>query len=425
MRKGICTLVVFCLGVSVFSQSDISTLQPPGNDARVLSAYLPNYAVTRTAPSNLAVVDRVIYFALTPGADSRLAPIPQSHLNQLRNWKAQFGFELYLGIYDHSGTRGSNSKGFDLILRDLQARQRFLGSLGGHLASGLFDGVDIDWEWPGTTWESETFGNFLSTLGTELKAKNMGLSIAVSPWQKFPASTFRNLSAVNIMLYDNPEQHATLEDMKKGISTFLKGNDVPMRLLYSGIPYYARGVASQGRSWREAASFMEIIKRYGYEPQSESFDGFYLNTRNTIAKKLDYIINAGMGGMVIWHIGMDIGGVSSLTRFARNHFRNAGFDKVRRPSLDFLDKEATPYWIGQSGEQKDPFETPIPQEFSKLAVLNPISQRRRIRKAGPAPGSRTVKLFPTAGAATEAPTGAANPTVAGGSASGAAPVGAA
>ncbi|KGE71415.1 glycoside hydrolase family 18 protein [Spirochaeta lutea] len=319
--------LMFCVLAGTAGAADLSPgsnlavspgLEGPGDSHFTVTAYAPGYALGRISEEHLRLVDRIIYFGIGIRPDGRVAMPPQSDMLLLRDWHEKFGISIYLGVVDHEGAGSTPNQGFGRILRSPTYAERFRGSLDEALTAGPFDGVDIDWEWPASGWETEEYGRFLSSLAKDLRQKQHGLSIAVSPWQNIPWQASIGLSAVHLMLYDNPGSHSTLEDMQRDISSFVARTGIHPRKVSAGLPFYARGLPTHGRQWSQAVSYRTLISRYGAMPTEDTLQGYALNSRNTIIAKTEYALARGLGGIMIWHLGMDSAGPASLTRAIRH-----------------------------------------------------------------------------------------------------------
>ena len=353
----------------------------------LVTAYAPSYALHYLDPSTLNQVDRIIYFGVGISSSGAIQPLPAHDLRRLKAWREQYDLEIYLGVIDHGGMRTHALRGFDLVLRNNQARQAFVSSVRSSLSLGLFQGIDIDWEWPSRGWESEEYATLLSDLTDVAAAYDAGVSAAMTAWQTIPRGVADKLSQINLMLYDNPDRHSTFEDMVRDVKSFIEINSLDPHSVSAGIPFYGRGLPQKGKAWGSAISYRSIVEKYRIRETTEEVDGYYFNSLSTILEKTRYSIRAGLGGIMIWHLGMDTGGNSSLTAGIRREV-NSGLNALENALLahlvisdpdgvEFERSSAFPEGAGPR-ERQSPSESP--SDTRELVVLERgrfIAHRKR------------------------------------------------
>ena len=235
-------------------------------------------------------------------------------------------------------------------------RQAFLDScvnlfLKGHLAPGiyapgLFDGIDIDWEYP----HADDAANFLA-LATELRQRmdairpGMILSIAVGPSPRMVegldlAAISRVADQIGLMTYDfagpwmdhtgfiaplstTPEGHAG--SVEHTVADFRAAGVLASKLLV-GIPFYGYGwreVPATANGLFQEGTAIHGDRPYRYiqtlatrstvyrDPTSQApwlFDGDAFWTYEdpaSIRAKADFALDHHIGGLMIWELSED------------------------------------------------------------------------------------------------------------------------
>lgn len=306
-------------------------------------------------------------------ADVWDAPL-RGHWNQLRKLKAKHpNLKVLISLGGWNWSRG-----FASAARP-ENRQAFVAScidayIGGNLpafdyaggagaAAGVFDGFDIDWEYPAacglTCGGAEDTANFTALLAEfrrQLDAIRPGLQLTVAigagvdkirvtqPDQYHPY-----VDAINLMAYDfhggwenRTNFHSALfdspNDPSTGDAAQYNSNDAVLALLARGVPAgkINLGMASYGRGWTNvgaannglyqsgtaAAGSLEpgieryaVLKALGWPSYRDSasmaswiFNGntfWSFDDPSTIADKMSYVQTQGLGGAFLWDFSGD------------------------------------------------------------------------------------------------------------------------
>ena len=264
----------------------------------------------------------------------------------------------------------TGSKNFSNVAVNDEARKRFVAScidLYIRKYPGLFDGIDIDWEFPvegglpGNVYrpeDGENFGLLMAEFRRQLnslsppRSGRFVLSIAVSP----APDLFRHLELkqladtvdwINVITYDyhegsklvhfNAPLFKTANDPTPGlnvqtsIQAFLNAG-VPNSKLIVGVPFYGRAygeVASEDAGLFQTGNPMDAIPYrvlMGQHLESSGFQRFWnaeaqapwlysskskmwitYDDPTSLARKVAYVREHGLGGIMIWELSDDDG----------------------------------------------------------------------------------------------------------------------
>lgn len=306
-------------------------------------------------------------------ADVWGAPL-RGHWNQLRKLKARHpNLKVLISLGGWNWSRGfasaarpENRQAFVASCIDAYIRgnlPQFDYAGGTDAAAGVFDGFDIDWEYPaacgltcGSAEDTANFTALLAEFRRQLDAIRPGLQLTVAigagvdkirvtqPDQYHPY-----VDAINLMAYDfhggwenRTNFHSALfdspNDPSTGDAAQYNSNDAVLALLARGVPAAKinLGMASYGRGWTgvgatnnglyqsgtAAPGSLEpgieryaVLKALGWPSYRDSasmarwiFNGntfWSFDDPATIADKMSYVQAQGLGGAFLWDFSGD------------------------------------------------------------------------------------------------------------------------
>ena len=215
-----------------------------------------------------------------------------------------------------SGDKALLSRYFDLLAE--AKRAGFVAKLADYVSAHNFDGLDVDLEGPSI---NQDYGAFIADLSASLKAKGKLLTAALSKGyggDKVPNSVFESFDFVNVMAYDGagpwqpnaPGQHSSLQFAKDNITYWL-GRGLPKAKAVLGVPFYGYGFGEVFR--KRDYPYSEIVAGYpGAESADEIGNTIWYNGLPTIRAKAQYVVDQGLGGVMIWSLDYDVPGDRSL-----------------------------------------------------------------------------------------------------------------
>ncbi|MCI9617831.1 MAG: cellulase family glycosylhydrolase, partial [Eubacterium sp.] len=165
-----------------------------------------------------------------------------------------------------------------------------------------FKGVDIDWEYPTNSTQSQ-YTTFMKELRKLSDQNGMILTVAVAATSGsgFTSEVLNMLDFVNIMAYDGDSGagHSPYDLATRSFTYWKDTMKVPAKKLVIGVPFYERP------NW---ASYADIVAKNADYAQQDSavINGktVYYNGIPTMKKKAEYAAK-NAGGIMIWEISQD------------------------------------------------------------------------------------------------------------------------
>jgi GH18 family chitinase len=197
-------------------------------------------------------------------------------------------------------------------------RAGFVTRLADYVVKHNFDGLDVDIEGPSI---NQDYGVFIRDLAQALKPRGKLLTAALSQGyggNQVPDSVFDHFDFVNIMAYDGaghwntnaPGQHSSLEFARRNTEYWLK-RGLPKSKAVLGVPFYGYGFGAAFRN--RDYSYKAVVAQYpGAEKLDQVGSTIWYNGIPTIRAKSQYVVDEGLGGIMIWSLDYDVPGEKSL-----------------------------------------------------------------------------------------------------------------
>jgi GH18 family chitinase len=206
---------------------------------------------------------------------------------------------------------------YGALLADAR-RPAFVARLADYVAKHDFDGLDVDLEGPSI---GKDYGAFVADLDRALRPRGRLLTAALSKGyggERVPDAALRHFDFVNLMAYDakgpwspdSPGQHSSMELAKDSVRYWV-GRGLPKDKAVLGVPFYGYGF---GRAYRKRDYPYSLIVAIfpGAENADQAGDTVYYNGLPTVRAKAKYVIDEGLGGVMIWSLDYDVTGSKSL-----------------------------------------------------------------------------------------------------------------
>jgi GH18 family chitinase len=215
-----------------------------------------------------------------------------------------------------SGDAKLKARYFKLIAAERRAG--FVAKLVDYVVKNNFDGLDVDIEGPSI---NKDYGGFVTELGKAMHAKEKLLTAALSKGyggKNVPDSALGAFDFVNIMAYDatghwdpnRPGQHSSMEHAKESVAYWV-GRGLAKDRAVLGVPFYGYGF---GEAYRKRDyPYAAIVEKYpGAEKVDQVGSTIFYNGIPTIKAKAKYVVDEGLGGVMIWSLDTDVKGERSL-----------------------------------------------------------------------------------------------------------------
>ena len=242
---------------------------------------------------------------------------------------------ISIGGGSASGSKTLLKRYFNLL--NETNRAGFATKLADYVSRHGFDGLDVDIEGPSINHD---YGAFIQELAKALKPRGKLLTAALSKGyggNQVPDSVFGHLDFVNIMAYDGagywntnaPGQHASMEFARENIRYWLE-RGLPKSKAVLGVPFYGYGFGEAFR--RRDYSYSAILAAYpGAENTDQVGNTIWYNGLPTIKAKTQYVIDEGLGGIMIWSLDYDVKGERSLLSAIHETLNSPSAGPDKRP----------------------------------------------------------------------------------------------
>ena len=208
------------------------------------------------------------------------------------------------------GWNNGDDSAFHNIAASPALRNTFINNLYNYVIQHNLDGVDVDWEFPGSEG-SDGFLLLMSELSERLRGSGKLLTAAVWGWNAdgVAGSVYPYVDFLNLMTYDGGVPHSTYE-MAVSSLNYWNGLGLPRDKTNLGIPFYG----SDAR-W-DQMDYDDLVSRDGNAPYKdeggqESVAGYYYNSVSTVMDKTALAAERA-GGVMIWALNFDVSGAGSL-----------------------------------------------------------------------------------------------------------------
>ncbi|NNM54500.1 MAG: glycoside hydrolase family 18 protein [Spirochaetales bacterium] len=279
-----------------------------GNSFEV-TGYLPYYQIANVQPSIARYLTDLVFFSFAPTRDADFTRdvMTPSELAFLKEVKRRYGTRIILGLSEHRSQGALAS-----ICERKPLREKLAASLADYLLKQGFDGVDIDWEYPRSS-ENADFAALLQQIHSVFAPLGLRLTVAVSPSHPLSRAAYAAVDRIHVMAYDDWGRHSTLSEAADDIRAF-EEQGASAAKLQLGVPFYGRGYREDGPSWNDAVSYRTLQARYSPGPAEDTVSGYYFNGIDTVREKARLAKAEGLAGVMVWEIGQDTTGRTSLLR---------------------------------------------------------------------------------------------------------------
>ena len=281
-------------------------------------AYVPNWVDLAAFSQNIqyAKLTHINVAFENPKADGKLSFNPQDQILIARAHTNQVKVLVSIGGGSAATDKVLSRRYAELLAADRRAG--FVAEIAGYVSRHDFDGLDVDIEGPSINGD---YGAFIHDLALALKPAGKLLTAALSQGyggNEVPDSVFTQLDFVNVMAYDatgpwqskSPGQHSSYAFATNNVGYWL-GRGLPKEKAVLGVPFYGYGF---GRAFRkDDYAYSKILATHsGAEKLDQVGETIWYNGLPTIKAKSRYVVEQGLGGIMIWELDYDVADDRSL-----------------------------------------------------------------------------------------------------------------
>lgn len=287
------------------------------NETRVIT-YLPYYSISSVTKQIFKHLTHVNYFALgmntagelgrvtSSGGFTFLSEIPQvaNDLDTLKGWRGNRTTKIFVVF---GGWVQSDY--FDEVVASDAARANFIKNVKEFLLTHGVDGADIDWEGYHGAVNDVGYKKLLLEMKQAFDGTGLGLSVAIGKTHTSLAGEFMDVGVehIGLMTYGKvfgDGMQVSLEQLQGYVNNWIDAGATKEKLVV-GVPFYGRTPAD-GTS----VKYRDIIAQYnpGNSVNSVVHNNktYYYNGVDAIKTKVNYVLDAGLKGIMIWEQGQDM-----------------------------------------------------------------------------------------------------------------------
>lgn len=240
--------------------------------------------------------------ASKPGKDSYSW---KTRLTGIRNALAAQGAESKLRL----GVAGGR---WQQMVADGTARTRFADNLKRIIKENNLDGVDLDFEW---CYSAEEFANYSEAILKirEVLGSDACFTVSLHPISyKISTEAIAALDFISLQCYGPAKERFPYEQFVKDAADVL-AYGIPKEKLVMGVPFYA----TSGTGQAGIVAYLDLVNG-GYnsrEADAATYKGaeYVLNSQKTIRKKVQYVGDNDLAGIMSWDLATDVDIVHDLS----------------------------------------------------------------------------------------------------------------
>lgn len=281
--------------------------QPIGSaTAFQIIGYYPHWSALEPAEIPFDKLTHVIFSFVNPTPAGGLVDVHFNRMAQVANAARAHGVRVSLAV---GGWQLGETRDWEMMASNPHSLGKFIRNIGNLCDSYGLDGVDIDWEYPTSPFET-AYLNMMLGLADTLHAKGRLLSAAVAVEPRHGVhireEVLKVVDFLNIKAYDgnvsHPERpHSSYEYAEAGLKYWLK-RGCPRKKAMLGVPFYGRSPVK---------TYRELVERDFGAAYRDRAGSVHYNGIPTIEKKTELALRKG-GGIMIWELSQDSSDHASL-----------------------------------------------------------------------------------------------------------------
>jgi len=294
-----------------------------------ITGYLPWYSASHIPQIHFEYLTDVIYFSMGVTSDGG---IDQRQINNdVLDNLVRIGQASDTQVHVSLGGGGGDF-GFSNVVGDAAKRDRLARALRDFALAHDIDGIDLDWEPFGhPDSDFEDYSRLMTAIHKQLAPHRLELSVAVprpNAWVK--PFAYNSVNNFHVMSYDHGTPHSSFEDSQIDIAQW-QALGVPDDKINLGVPFYGRNAD------RQAYAYSDLVAAYAPPPESDEAGGVFFNGIKTIQRKARYAFDLGLGGVMIWQLGLDTFDDTSLLKALHDAIYQPGSIAIRNGSFEYTD----------------------------------------------------------------------------------------
>ena len=282
-----------------------------------------NQAGTRIPQMHWDKLTDFIYGFMQPDGSGNLPdPTSLNHFSTIKTYCDNNNVNMHF-----SSGGATYSSIFNTIGSNATATSNYAKEIADILENYGLNGWDLDWEFPRTAQEQINQVNILKAVHDEFTArgKRDEWTIAIAVGGETPSvgaqsvyhtdycsvNAFQYLDYLNIMSYDigysisgNDFNHSSYADAQANVVDWVN-KGCPIEKIVLGVPFYGRHKTSRyagvyGTTYGDLST-ADPATAYN----SNNVGDYYYNGKPLLTQKVDYIMNQGGAGIMIWEVTYD------------------------------------------------------------------------------------------------------------------------
>jgi GH18 family chitinase len=208
------------------------------------------------------------------------------------------------------------------MAKDSAARLVFADTLRKFCRRYDLDGIDMDWEGISNATDRDNFTLLMKDIRAEIDSTELELVITIgfgNYWlQWYQDEALDQADFLQIMIYDQTGTwaaspygaHASMDHYKQAETYWVNTRGYPRDKLVMGLPYYGYRFDDTSGGIGEAFTYTDIMTKFPNALPTDnvlidSTGHYFFNGASLIKEKVNYAIDNGFKGVMVWEIAQD------------------------------------------------------------------------------------------------------------------------
>ena len=301
-------LMLALLLILVFMRSCSSS----HSDTRIVG-YLPTWYYQCYHDIDFAELTHINIAFINPDSEGNMScSIPEAELKKIIKKAHHHKVKVIAALGGGGGYRHYTD-----LTADKASAKAFNDKIIEYVREYNFDGIDLNIEGDVESQFWAGYDTWVKDLQKKCRKDNLILSCAVASWfdSYIEDRTLERFDFISVMAYDNrssSENHSTYEYAQSCLSYFENERNIDRDKLVLGIPFYGYRYDSNGICTGKVVTYKEVATYNANSEYDDASGTCRYNGINTVSKKA--LLGADYGGVMVWALGQDMTGKTSLLR---------------------------------------------------------------------------------------------------------------